>query len=423
MMGQYNKFSVNEWLEFLENRHQQEIQLGLNRIQQVAEVLDLIKPNAKVITVGGTNGKGSTVATLEAIYSAAGYQVAVYTSPHLLSFNERIRVNKKNISDEELCAAFSVIEEGRGEIHLTYFEMTTLAALWHFKQEYLDLIILEVGLGGRLDATNIISADLAIVTTIDLDHQDYLGETIEEIAFEKAGILRTNKPFIYADQDPPLSIIKEAQRLKSPMFLLSQDYQYQLNDDRLEFRFQEKQISLPKPRLHANSVSAAIMASILLETSLKIDYSHWKQAISDVDLTGRLQWVEGPVRTLFDVSHNPQAVCYLAEFIRNEAKSKKQCIHAVFSALKDKDLSGILAPLQDCITHWYPSLLKIKRAASKEQLTKAFSSFGQVPVFYQDPVSAYQAACQQANRGDLIVVYGSFVTVAEVMHTLNAEER
>ena len=424
MMMLYKDFKVNDWLNFLENRHQEEIQLGLSRMLQVAESLDLRRPSAKVITVAGTNGKGSTVATLEAIYHAAGYQVAAYTSPHLLSFNERIRVNQQNITDNELCAAFLAIEIGRGETKLSYFEMATLAALWHFKQQSVDLIILEVGLGGRLDATNIIDADLAIITTIDFDHQDYLGDSLEAIAYEKAGILRANKPFIYADTNPLQSIIERSQELKAPMYLLGRDYCYQLKKEEMEFNWQEKKIVLTKPSLHPNSVNAAIMASIILHKVLPVSDENWQQAIPRIVIAGRQQWIDSPVRTLFDVSHNPQSACYLAELIKNIVKKEKKTIHAVFSALKDKDLAGIVRPLKEYVTHWYPALLRSKRAASTEQLTKAFNFLQKAPIFYEDPASAYQAACQRAHRDDLIIVYGSFVTVGEVMQTvtLRAEE-
>ena len=213
----FSNLSLSECLHHLENRHAEEVQLGLTRIKTVAKRLNLLNLDATIVTVAGTNGKGSTVAALEAVYKAAGYQVASYTSPHLIEFNERIRVNQQPIKDQELCAAFTVIEDARDTINLTYFEMTTLAALWHFKQLTLDVIILEVGVGGRLDATNIIDSDLAIITTVDLDHQDYLGDTKEAIGYEKAGILRPNTPFIYADTTaPPESITKQAQLLNAP---------------------------------------------------------------------------------------------------------------------------------------------------------------------------------------------------------------
>ncbi|KTD26169.1 bifunctional tetrahydrofolate synthase/dihydrofolate synthase [Legionella maceachernii] len=415
-MKQYKNFTLAEWLDFLENRHQQEIQLGLARIRQVAEALDLLQPKAKVITVAGTNGKGSTVATLEAIYSEAGFQVASYTSPHLLSFNERIRINRKHINDEQLCLAFTAIEAGRGEIPLTYFEMTTLAALWYFKQRRLDLIILEVGLGGRFDATNIISADLAIITTIDFDHQDYLGHSTEAIGFEKAGILRANRPFIFADKNPPNCIIEQGLALNAPMYLCGRDYDFRLINQTIELKFQGEYLVFPQPKLHSNSVVAAIIGSLLLKAELPIRYSHLQQAVANVFLPGRLQLIKDKTATILDVSHNPQAAEHLAAFIRSF--HPKRSVHAVFSALKDKDIPGMVAPLKDCVDYWYPALLTNKRAASRQQLEEAFSLCSHVSICHNDPLSAYQAACDNANVGDLIVVYGSFITVGKVMQAI-----
>jgi dihydrofolate synthase / folylpolyglutamate synthase len=412
-MKQYKHFTAIEWLNYLENRYQQEIQLGLSRIKQIAEILDLLRPKAKIITVAGTNGKGSTVATLEAIYLAAGFQVASYTSPHLLAFNERIRINQKQITDEQLCVAFSTIEEHRGQIPLTYFEMTTLAALWHFKQHSLDLIILEVGLGGRLDATNIIDADLAIITTIDFDHQAFLGNTKEAIGYEKAGILRANKPFIFADKNPPSSILRQAVMLNAAMYFYGREYDYYLSQESLEFVFQDVIIKLPQPTLHYNSVAAALMASLLFQEDLPVNRVCLPQAIKNLFLPGRLQLINGRVLTLLDVSHNSQSVQYLSEYIKN--CHSKRVVHAVFSALKDKDIAGIIAPMQSCVNYWYPAKLMSKRAASAEQLVAAFSLYGHTPSLHPDPLSAYQVACNQAKEGDLIIVYGSFLTVGMIM--------
>ncbi|MDF1928905.1 Mur ligase family protein [Legionella pneumophila] len=227
----WSEWDLNHWLTHLETRNTQEIQLGLTRVLTVAQKLNLQRPNCKVITVAGTNGKGSTVTALETIYHQSGFRVGTYTSPHLLVFNERIRINLTPIQDKDLCKAFSVIEEARYPTNLTYFEMATLAALWYFKQHDLDLIILEVGLGGRLDATNIVDTDLAIITTIDFDHQNFLGDTLELIGYEKAGILRKNKPFIYADLSPPKSVVEVALQLGASSYLYGKDYFYQEEAD------------------------------------------------------------------------------------------------------------------------------------------------------------------------------------------------
>ncbi|CEK10873.1 bifunctional tetrahydrofolate synthase/dihydrofolate synthase [Legionella hackeliae] len=412
-MKQYRNFTVAQWLHYLENRHQQEIQLGLNRIYKVAESLFLLKPQAKVISVAGTNGKGSTVAALEAIYKNAGYQVASYTSPHVVSFNERIKINQQPISDEALAEAFCVIEEGRGSTFLTYFEMATLAALWYFKKHSIDVLILEVGLGGRLDATNIVDADLAVITTIDLDHQEFLGNNKESIGYEKAGILRYGKPVIYADSNPPKSITAAVSSLNCPLYRLGDNYNYELDDTVLKFVFGEHIIELPRPVLHANSIAAAVMASFCLQAALPVTAVQIVESLKGLLLPGRLHFINGRVMTLLDVSHNPQAVNYLAKHIEN--LRWPGAIHAVFSALKDKDIPALIEPLTKLVDYWYPALLTGKRAASEEQFSAAFHIYGIVPFSYADPLLAYEAACNVASTGDLIVVYGSFVTVGQVL--------
>ena len=407
--------SLNEWLYLLENRHQQEIQLGLTRVKAVAERLSLCKPDCVVITVAGTNGKGSTVAALNAIYSAAGYRVGTYTSPHLLVFNERICVNHQPISDEALCAAFAILEQARGDIHLTYFEMTTLAALYYFKQSVLDVVILEVGMGGRLDATNIIDADLAIITTIDLDHQEQLGETIEAIGFEKAGILRANQPFIYADSTPPNSITEHARALTTQMQCLGVDYSFKTTLNKLQvLRKNGETTHLPLPNINKKAAASAVVASDILLDKLCVNNALLALAMQSVVLHGRQQVVRGVVTTVFDVAHNPQSVSLLAEFIKGYQPRGK--VHAVFSGLKDKDLCGLISPMYSFVDFWYLATLTGKRAASEAMLLAAFhAETGSIAPCFSHPVMAYRAAMQQADPGDLIVIYGSFLMVSAVM--------
>lgn len=408
-----NEFTLSEWLSFLENRHLTEIQLGLDRVSQVAQKLGLLQLDALVITVAGTNGKGSTVAALESIYRAAGYQVGAYTSPHLVKFNERIRVNQQWIDDEALCQAFSIIEKGRGAIALTYFEMATLAALWYFKNTALDLIILEVGLGGRLDATNIIDSDLAIITTIDLDHQDFLGDTREAIGYEKAGILRQGKPMIFADINPVNSILDQIKERESPAYLLNRDYFHRQADGQFHFEWNEQCHSFPLPRLHANAVAAAIMASLILQSRLPVSMQAIKQGIADASLAGRLQLINGPYSILMDVSHNPQSVRHLAA--RIQQLNPKGKVHAIFSALADKDIRGMVEPMANCVEKWYIAPIESKRAASKDALLTIFNDFDKIPLYFDRLTDAYYSACNQAVTGDLIVIYGSFLTVGALM--------
>ncbi|KTD06624.1 dihydrofolate:folylpolyglutamate synthetase FolC [Legionella gratiana] len=409
---------ISEWLYDLETRNTQEIQLGLARIKEVAQIAHLHLPESRVITVAGTNGKGSTVTALETIYHTAGYKVGAYTSPHLLQFNERIRVNLTPISDDDLCHAFNIIEKARGEIILTYFEMTTLAALWYFKKMKLDIIILEVGLGGRLDATNIVDADLSIITTIDYDHQDFLGDTLEEIGYEKAGILRPGKPFIYADDIPPASVIEIATQLASPTYLYNQDFSIQEKDSSWSIYYGEKDNfasvhELPKPSIQLKSAAAAITACFLLKHYLPVAYTHLQSAMQHVFIPGRLQLYQGTVDVLYDVSHNPQSARLLAKTLQ---KIKKGKVHAVFSALKDKDIFNLIMPLKDCIDYWYPAQLDNKRAVSADLLiTNLRDAAISVEFCYTNPLIAFEAALKQSRLGDLIVVYGSFFTVSHVM--------
>jgi dihydrofolate synthase / folylpolyglutamate synthase len=421
----YENWSLSEWLSDLEARNTQEIQLGLTRIKAVAKTLQLQVLQSPVITVAGTNGKGSTVAALESIYHTAGYKVGTYTSPHLVQFNERIRINLTPISDGDLCRAFCIIENARADTMLTYFEMTTLAALWHFKANHLDIVILEVGLGGRLDATNIIDSDLSIITTIDFDHQDYLGDTLEAIGYEKAGILRQGKPFIYADLNPPSTVVKYAAQQSVRAYFFGKEFS--LEEGELDWSIQcgSREINhLPKPSIQLKSAAAAITASILLEYCLPVSHESLQEAMRSLFIPGRLQLQTGEVSILYDVSHNPQSVRLLAATLARLAGhaaggpdlDKKAKIHAVFSALKDKNIIAMIEPLKHHVDYWYPAQLEGKRAASEHLLLTQFQNAGIcVKICYNSPLSAFDAALNQAQSGDLIVVYGSFFTVGQIM--------
>lgn len=410
------EWTLNQWLIDLENRHPKEIQLGLTRITSVAKRLNVLTPDCKVITVGGTNGKGSTVSALEALYHHAGYQIGVYTSPHLLTFNERIRVNLNPITDAELCAAFMRLDEARGDTFLTYFEMTTLAALLHFKDYPLDLIILEVGLGGRLDATNIMNPDVSIITTIDFDHQDFLGNTLDAIGFEKAGILRETKPFIYADLNPPESILQVAKHLNVSSYCYGIDYVIHEHAHDWELQYASHSLShIPKPRIQLKSAAAAMMACIVLKDDLPITDQQYREAMDKVFIPGRLQLVQqGHVAVMYDVAHNPQGARLLADTLKK--MRWKGHIFAVFSALKDKDILGLILPLRDCVHRWFPAQLDNKRASDADLLLSKFRDAEiNVEICYTTPLSAFDSALNQAEEGDLIIIYGSFYTVSHIM--------
>lgn len=410
------EWTLKQWLEVLENRHREEIKLGLDRILSVAQTLALDKPACKVITVAGTNGKGSTVSALETFYTAAGYRVGAYTSPHLLSYNERIRRDRMPIMDETLCQAFIQIEQARGSELLTFFETMTLAALWYFKQVSVDVIVLEVGLGGRLDATNIIDADLAIITTIDFDHQQFLGNTLDAIGAEKAGILRRHKPLIYADTNPPTSIVRKAQELEVPSYLFDEDYQITEKEQEWEYSGLGLKAVFARPQIQLKSAAAAITACLLLEKYLPVSLTILQQAVSRIYVAGRLEYYPGKISLLLDVSHNPQSARLLADRVRHLAPQGK--VHAVFSALKDKDICGIILPLKSCVDHWYPAQLTYKRAASAEQLLQSLKQAEIITdLCYNNPLAAFQAAQSHAKEGDLIIVFGSFFTVSYVMST------
>jgi dihydrofolate synthase/folylpolyglutamate synthase len=410
-------WSLSEWLVKLERRYPQEIKLRLVNARQVAEQLSILKWSIPVITVAGTNGKGSTVAALSAIYQAAGYRVGQFTSPHLFRFNERICINNHPIDDVKLCQLFQYLDSERKDTALTFFEMAFLAALLYFKEAKLDVIILEVGMGGRLDATNIIDADLAIITTIDLDHQAFLGADKETIGKEKAGILRQYQPFIYADFTPPLSIIAQAQALETEMYTLGADYRYEIKGQQLilQHPFQIEPLRLPLPTLHPHAAAAAIMASLCLQTLLPVSERDWAMGMRSMSITGRQQWIKDNVNWIYDVAHNPQAVNALKSLLETHLPFQGK-IHAVFSALKDKDICGLIKPLSTIVDYWYPACLTGQRASSQEQLLTAFhDALTMQPLCYSDPIQATQAALAAAKSEDIILVYGSFWLVGEIM--------
>ncbi|WP_133130450.1 bifunctional tetrahydrofolate synthase/dihydrofolate synthase [Legionella yabuuchiae] len=410
--------SLNEWLFLLEHRHQQEMQLGLDRIRYVADKMGLATTEALVITVAGTNGKGSTIASLEAIYHEAGYRVGSYTSPHLIQFNERIRLNINPVTDAALCEAFQVIECGRGETHLTYFEMSTLAALWCFKRYAAEVILLEVGMGGRLDATNIIDSDLAIITTVGLDHQETLGNTIEEIGYEKAGIIRPEKPVIYADNALPLSVLRYAESLNAPVYQLAKAYNYYSNSEELQIAYQGEMINLTRPLVNLNCAVAAVIAAIHLNDRLPVSDMIFDQAMRKINVPGRLTVIPRHPAIVLDVAHNPQAAELLATFIHQY--KPKQKVHAVFAALKDKDLCGLIKSVAKEIDFWYPALLSSKRASTRNDMALAFEqSLVSATLCYENPVDAFHSALNQAKPKDLIVVFGSFLTVGAILSIIN----
>jgi dihydrofolate synthase/folylpolyglutamate synthase len=415
--------SLNAWLSWLEQAHPREIDLGLGRITQVATRLDLLSPLSLIVTVAGTNGKGSCVAASAEILRAAGYSVGVYTSPHLLHYNERIRINDRFVADQEICEAFNEIYQAceQESVSLTYFEYGTLAAFYLFKKRQVTAMVLEVGLGGRLDAVNILDADIAIITSIDLDHQDWLGDTREEIGFEKSGIMRANRPMICADTNPPQSLIDYALSLSTESYFIEKDFSYQVVDKKWcwwNTQYTEKKMHT-LPNLPLPSMAAALqMASVLNLDFIKLDLLN---LVAELKMPGRFQHVFAQNRHwVMDVAHNPAATAYLARRLSDwQTENPRAKIHALVAMMSDKDRSGSLVNLQSIIHYWYlVDLSFLPRAATIEQLKENLLKLSLLPTSFGDVHSCMQSAIENSQAHDLILVFGSFFTVAEASKVL-----
>lgn len=421
--------SLDAWLQRLETAHAQVIELGLERVDAVARAMDL-QFDCPVITVGGTNGKGSTCAMLESMLLQGGYRVGLYTSPHLLRFNERARINGEIVDDDKLCHAFARVEEVRAQlgISLTYFEFTTLAILQLFVDAKLDAVILEVGLGGRLDAVNIIDADVAIVTSVDLDHMDYLGDTREKIGYEKAGIFRAGRAAICSDPVAPASLIAHAKAIGADLWLFGRDFNY--SGDKQQWNYggrDQRRNALAYPSLRgANQLlnaSAALAALEVLRDKLPLGAQEVRTGLVLVDLPGRFQVLPGRPAVILDVAHNPHAAATLAQNLDNMGFFSYT--YAIFGAMSDKDIAGILSQLKGRIEHWCLTDLPLARAASAQTLKTAVLEAG----FYEadapdaqssiecfsSPAEALGNASNRAGENDRIVVFGSFWTVAGIL--------
>ncbi|MBT0960781.1 bifunctional tetrahydrofolate synthase/dihydrofolate synthase [Denitromonas iodatirespirans] len=413
------------WLALIEARHGQRIELGLARVALVRDAMGL-SSGALVITVAGTNGKGSTCAFLEAICLAAGYRVGLYTSPHLVRYNERVRINGQEADDATLAAAFAQVERARGDTYLTYFEHGTLAAWACFAEAALDVIILEVGLGGRLDATNVFDADCAIVTSIAMDHMDYLGDTREAIGREKAGIFRGGRPAICADPLPPASIEAVAKEVGAVLQISGRDFGF--SGDRTQWTFWGPGVrrgGLAYPALRgANQLlnaSAAMAALEAVRDRLPVPMQAVREGMMLVELPGRFQTLPGQPAVVLDVAHNEQAVGVLAENLANMGYYPETW--AVVGMMGDKAIEASLARIQDRVDHWLPASLPGPRGLSADALAARMSAAG-IAVGeprYASPADAYRAARAAAQDGDRILVFGSFLTVADALAAIRAE--
>jgi dihydrofolate synthase/folylpolyglutamate synthase len=424
---QQNRSNLAEWLAYLESMHPKAIDMGLDRVMRVKDSMG-IHFDCPLIIVGGTNGKGSTCAMLESILLQAGYRVGLYTSPHLIDFNERARINGDSVSDQVLIENFENVEAHRGTTSLTYFEFTTLAILQLFSKANLDAVILEVGLGGRLDAVNAIDADVSIVTSVDIDHQEYLGDTREKIGFEKAGIFRHGKAAICSDPMPPESLVKHAESIGADLWLLGRDFNYA--GDKQQWGYggrHQRRNSLGYPSLRgANQLlnaSAALAALEVLRQRLPVGAQEVRNGLVMVELPGRFQVLPGRPTVILDVAHNPHAAATLAQNLDN--MGFHPYTYAVFGAMRDKDIDGVIAHMKGRIDHWCVTDLPAPRAASAEYIQQRLQNAGirdneaatvesSVKTF-ATPADAYANALKRAGENDRIAVFGSFLTVAGVM--------
>ena len=414
--------TLTEWLSYIEAQHPQTIELGLERAREVAERLGLGAPARHSIVVAGTNGKGSTVAFIESIGRAAGWKVGSYTSPHLLRYNERVRINGEEVDDASLVQAFAAVEAARGETILTYFEYGTLAALWLFQRAGLDLAVLEVGLGGRLDAVNIVDADVSVITTVDIDHTDWLGADRETIGVEKAGIIRGWKPVVLGEIDPPSSVLRRAYLLGANALRAGSDFfAERIDAQRWRWRDVSLRMELPMPALWApvQLANAASAIAALRALPRSIPRAAWSRGIAEARVNGRLQAFQcDGVEVLVDVGHNPQAARALAAALQSSPCNGRT--HAVFAALADKDVSAVAAALEPVIDVWALAGLQGARgqdaAALAERLAGSQAAEGER---FADVASALQARLAAAEPGDRVLVFGSFHTVAEALAILN----
>jgi dihydrofolate synthase/folylpolyglutamate synthase len=418
--------TLRDWLAWQESLHPLMIDLGLERVTKVFHDLNpsYIKP--PTITVAGTNGKGSCIATLEAIYKAQGYCVGAYTSPHILNYNERIKINGKPVSDNLICEAFAKIDTARGDTSLSYFEFGTLAALEIFAQAKVDVQLLEVGLGGRLDAVNIIDPDVAIISSIGIDHVDWLGETREAIGWEKTGIFRTAIPAVVGDANPPASLAHSAEEKNTPMYCIGRDFDYQKQQTGWDWLSDNRCIHLPHPVLKGEhqyrNAAAVIFAIISLAQRLPVSETAMQQGLTNVQLSGRFQLIEGEIPVLLDVGHNPEAVKTLVDYLGSTFPEKR--IHAIFAMMKDKDIASVLEIMNPVVYDWFVAPLNNPRAATEAMMQKIFSqsSVARVSFGFSDFAKAYQMAKSQSQQGDLLLVFGSFLLVSDCLINLRKSE-
>ena len=411
---------LEAWLGYISAVHPATIALGLERVRDVAQRMGLGNPSPVVVTVGGTNGKGSTCAMLERILLEAGYRVGCYTSPHLLRYNERVRLAGEEARDEVLAAAFARVEAARAATPLTYFEFGTLGALAVFAEADLEAVILEVGLGGRLDAVNIVDADCAIVASVDIDHVSYLGETREAIGFEKAGIFRAARPAICGDPDPPSTLFDHAAKVGAALQVLGREFGFQRHDRQWDFLGKRgAKRALPIPALRGawqlRNAACALAALDELAGRLPLSIGEIKRGLTLATLPGRLQVLPGRPAIVLDVAHNPQAARALADGLGDMGFYENT--YAVFAMLADKDIGGVIDAITARVDRWFVASPPSERAASAAHVAELLEARGLAGATrtFTTVESALAAARREAGANDRIVVFGSFYTVAEAL--------
>ena len=411
------------WIDFISAQHSSEIDLGLDRLRQAANQLGLSHFNCPLITVAGTNGKGSSITALESFYIGAGYRTACYTSPHLTVFNERIRIDGAFVTDDELCAAFADINSARGLIPLTYFEFATLAAFVVFLRYELDIILLEVGLGGRLDATNLFPADVALITSIGIDHTEWLGKDRETIGAEKAGIIHPGSIAVISDPAPPQNVLAIARDRAERVYFLNQDFHYSIKHTDWCWQSDRKLLAeLPFSQLHGlpqfNNLAGVLMCIDALQDSLPVSDESIRRVLPSIKMPGRFQIIAGAPQIILDVSHNPDSVALLAENLNSLPLSGRT--HAVVAMLKDKDIRESLSRINSSIDCWYVGGLSVPRAEDVNGLKAVLNEMEPAGCVKSSNTvaEAWEEAYSEARADDRIVVFGSFHTVGVIIDIL-----
>ena len=411
------KRNLDSWLAYISAQHSSTIALGLERVRAVWDRMG-VSFQLPTLTVGGTNGKGSTCAFLERILIESGYRTGLYTSPHLLAYNERVRIAGEDCDDAALVAGFEAVEAARGDTPLTYFEFGTLAALHVFASARVDVAILEVGLGGRLDAVNLIDADCMIVASVDLDHQSYLGNDRESIGYEKAGIFRAGRPAIFGDLEPPRRLVEHAKAIGADLQVLGRDFRYEAQERQWDFvgRHGAKR-ALPMPALRGRwqlkNASSALAALDELSTRLPVSLGEIKRGLATVRLAGRLQSLPGRPAVVLDVAHNPHAARALADALGDMGFYERT--FAVFGVLGDKDVAGVIDAVAPRIDRWYVAAPPSERAAPASEVAALLAARGAECRSFATIPAALETARREAGPNDRIVVFGSFYTVAEAL--------